>query len=497
MRNKRLLWNTVSSLVQQVTTLLCGFILPRLILGHFGSQVNGLVNSITQFLSIISFLEMGVGAVVRSSLYQPLAEGDMPQVGRIMASAGKFFKRIAYILAAYIVVLCIGYPYVARQDFDHWYTAGLILVLSISSFSQYYFGIVDGLLITADQRGYIFYGSQTLAVLLNTVVSAVLIWLGASIHAVKLATSLIYLIRPIVVRLYIRRHYRIDRKITYTTEPIRQKWNGVAQHVAAVVLDATDSVVLTVMASLEDVSIYSVYHLVVHGVKQLFLSMTNGIQALMGELLAKKETEQVRDLFRWTQWGIHTAAVFVFGCTAALVTPFVQVYTLGINDAEYVQPLFGLLLTLAHGSHCLRLPYSIMILAAGHYKQTQGSYITATTINILVSVVTAGAWGLVGVAIGTLAAMAYQTVWMAWYVSKKLMGWPFAGFLRQMGVNVLTFVTAWALSTMIPLTQVSYSGWLLMAVETALVWLAVALVMNLIFFRDHVTVLVRKILKRK
>ena len=57
MREKRLFYNTISSLVFQVTTIICGFILPRLILNAFGSEVNGLVNSITQFLGVISFLE--------------------------------------------------------------------------------------------------------------------------------------------------------------------------------------------------------------------------------------------------------------------------------------------------------------------------------------------------------------------------------------------------------------------------------------------------------
>ena len=497
MRNKRLLWNTVSSLAQQVTTLLCGFILPRIILGHFGSEVNGLVVSVTQFLALISFLEMGVGAVVHSALYQPLADKDLKQVSRIMASAGKFFKRIGYILAGYIVVLCLVYPYVAQQNFGNLYTIGLILVLSISQFCQYFFGITDSLLITADQRGYVFYISQTLAVLLNTGISALLIYLGASIHAVKLATALIYLIRPVVVRLYIRRNYRIDRKITYTEEPIRQKWNGVAQHVAAVVLDGTDSVVLTVMASMADVSIYSAYNMVVLGVKQLFMSMTNGVQALMGELLAKNEKKELDDLFQWTQWSIHTGSVFVFGCTAVLVTTFVQVYTLGVEDADYVQPLFGLLLTIAHAGHCLRLPYNLVILAGGHYRQTQGNYIVAAVANIVVSVAMVHKWGLIGVAIGTLVAMLYQTVWMAWYVSRNLICYPFRGFLKQMAVNVGTFVVAYCITTPLEIHTLSYFGWFVLAVKVALVWLAVIALINLVFYHSKMRVLFRKLIRKQ
>ncbi len=75
-RKKRLAYNTFSSLFYQITTIVCGFIMPRLVLTAFGSGVNGLVQSVTQFLGIISFLELGVGAVVQSSLYKRLAEHD-------------------------------------------------------------------------------------------------------------------------------------------------------------------------------------------------------------------------------------------------------------------------------------------------------------------------------------------------------------------------------------------------------------------------------------
>ena len=103
MRGKRLFYNTISSLVFQVTTIICGFILPRLILNAFGSEVNGLVNSIAQFLGVISFLELGVGAVVQSALYKPLAEKNQEDVSKIISSANKFFTRLGQILLIYVL----------------------------------------------------------------------------------------------------------------------------------------------------------------------------------------------------------------------------------------------------------------------------------------------------------------------------------------------------------------------------------------------------------
>ena len=86
MRNKKLAWNTISGLLLQGTTVLCGFILQRAILNRFGSDANGLLNSIAQFLQMIAFLELGVGAVVQSALYKPLADRDFRKVSEVVFS---------------------------------------------------------------------------------------------------------------------------------------------------------------------------------------------------------------------------------------------------------------------------------------------------------------------------------------------------------------------------------------------------------------------------
>lgn len=464
-------------------------------LSYYGSEVNGLVNSITQFLQIIAFLDLGVGAVVRSSLYKPLADGDNGQISCVLKSASCFFQRIAQVLLIYVIILIIIYPQIANQNFGFLYTATLIVAMSISSFAQYYFGVVNRLLLLADQRGYVQYNIQTVTLMLNTIACTVLIVCGVSIQVVKLTTSLIYILRPLGFKLYVDRHYNIDRKIRYSCEPIKQKWNGVTQHVAAVVLDGTDSIVLTVFATLSDVSIYSVYHMVVYGVKQLFVSMTNGIQSLIGELWAKHEIEELHKFFGWVEWVIHTGVVFIFGCTVSLILPFVSVYTKGITDTNYLQPMFAVLIVAANGCHCLRIPYNLMILAGGHYKQTQSNYIIAAVLNLGLSIVFVKYAGLIGVAIGTLVAMLYQTIWMAYYDSKNLIQWPFRKFMKQCFVDFLSLAIIFLGTNLMNLHSGNYFEWFVCAVKTALFVTIVVAVINEIFYHDKINQLIEKILK--
>ena len=414
-----------------------------------------------------------------------------------MVSADRFFRRLAQILLGYVLILVAVYPLIANQSFGYLYTATLIAAISISSFAQYYFGIVNSLLLNADQRGYIQYNAQTITVVLNTVVCVFMIKLGGSVQLVKLTTSLIYLARPLILRIYVSRMYQIDWKIQYDKEPIQQKWNGVAQHIAAVVLDGTDTIVLTLLSTLSNVSIYSVYFMVIRGVKTLFLSMTNGIQSLLGELWARQELNELRETFGWSEWCIHTGTTYVFACTAALIVPFVRVYTAGINDANYIQPAFAILLTLANAMHCLRLPYNIMVLAAGHYKQTQKNYIVAATINIVLSVLTVKAWGLIGVAIGTLAAMAYQTVWLAIYDSKHFVFWPMKAVVKQFVVDSVTATCIVMLSGMLTMRSVSYLSWIILAIVTALLAIIITACLNFIAYKDKMMALTHIAMKGK
>ena len=485
--HKKLKLNTISSLVFEVVSIISGFILPRLIMREYGSNINGLVNSITQFIGIITFLELGVGKVVQSALYKPLAEKDDDQISRVVVSAGKFFKRIAQIMLTYIAILVAIYPYISGQQFGWIYSATLIVAMSISSFAQYYFGIVHRLLLTADQKGYIQYTAQTVTLILNTIACVVLIRFGFSIHVVKLTTSIIFMLRPVFLTWYVKRHYHINYKIKYEGEPIKQKWNGLAQHISYVVLNDTDTIVLTVLGTFSDVSIYAAYHLVVYGVKRLFTSMMNGIEAYLGTLWARKDEERLQKTFGWAEWVVHTAVIFVFGCTGFLIIPFIQCYTNGITDANYIQPLFAALIVMAHACHCLRLPYNLMIFAAGHYKQTQNNYIIATIMNLVISVGCVKAWGLIGVAIGTLISMLYQTIWMALYNARNLVKRSIRIFAKQCFIDIITVICFSFAPVARVLPSASYIDWLVLAMETAFFFLAISIVINLIFYRKYMS----------
>ena len=488
---KKLYLNTIMSLLMQITTVICGFILPRLLLTNFGSEVNGLTQSISQFLGIISFAELGVGQVLKSALYRPLAQGDMVWVSKILKSGTRYFRKIAYGMLVYVAVLVVIFPYITDYRFEWMYTAVLICAISADAFARYYLGLVDRILLTADQRGYIQHITQIVTTLLNTLSAVMVIYAGGSIQLVKISSAAVFLLNSLFIRWYVQRTYKINRNVKYQEEPIAQKWNGIAQHISAVILEGTDNIVLTLFSSLANVSIYSVYFMVISGVRQFYVAATAGLQSMIGSLWAKGEAEKLQRMFSGIEVVLHFTVVFLFSCIAVLIVPFVQVYTKGLTDANYIQPVFAMILTLSYGVRCLRTAYNILILAAGHFKETQKCHVVAAILNIVISVPLVMRYGLVGVAVGTLIAFSYQTIWMAIYNSRSILKWNAEQIVKQFAVDAVTVGLILIATARFELQTLSYWNWLCMAIPVAMIALLITIAMAVLFYRRQLEDILR------
>lgn len=488
--------NTIIGLINQLVVVVTGLILPRFILLYFGSDIFGLTNSIKQFLSIITFLELGIGAVVQSALYRPIARKDNKEISNIFVSAKQFFNNLAKILIVYVIGLMIFFPLIIDSSVNYFGTMFLILAMSISLLSQYYFGIVYQIFLNADQKNYMPILAQIVVLILNTVASILLIINGYSIQAVKIVAGMIFLIRPLFLKYYVNKHYQINHDSKPTKEAIPQKWNGVAQHVAYTVNNSTDTIVLSLFSTLANVSIYSVHYMVVSSVKLLITSSTGGIKSFFGDLLAKDEIDKLNQYFSYIEWGIHTAVTYLFGLTAVLLNSFILIYTQGVGDANYDVPIFGILLTLSQAVYCIRLPYNTLVFAGGHYRETQTSSIIEALINIVVSVLAVHSFGLIGVTIGTLAAMIYRTVYLIFYLSNNLTDRSITIFVKQGAIDILSFIIMLLVGNLIPLNPGSLPEWFITAIILGLVFFMILFVINIVFYKEMTMKYIRKIILR-
>lgn len=428
--NKKI--NLITSLVFQVATMLSGLILPRIIIGTFGSELNGMVSSITQFLSFISLLEGGLGAVVLAELYKPINEKDDNQIKSILRSCQKFFTKLAFIFVIYTVVLSIVYGCIFKTDYSFGFVCSLVYILSFTTLVQYLFAITYKLLLQAQQKIYIVNIVSAATVLINLILSVVLIYVFPSIHLIKLCSAFAFLLQPIVFKIFVEKKYRNlqsdDSKSDYA---IANRWDGFAQNLAHFVNLNTDIVVITLFLSLADVSVYTVYLLPITALRSIISSMTNSYQSALGKYYAQGEKELLKNNFEKFNRFNLSITIAMFGTCLILIIPFVSLYTQNIHDANYYQPIFAILITVANMIFCIREPFRFLVLAAGKFKETNFGAVMEAILNLALSLILITRYGLIGVAIGTLIAVVYRFVYLIVYLKKNVLQKPFRSYLSD------------------------------------------------------------------
>lgn len=486
MRSKVAIKNIILAIISQVITLICGFVIPKLIIENFGSSVNGLTSSIAQFLGYISLLESGIGPVIMSALYKPIAKKDNKEIANIIKSSQKFFRTIAYIFLIYLIILCIIYPTLINNEFDSWFTISLILIIAISTFAEYFLGMTYKLFLNANQKGYIVSNIQIVTTILNAIFVVALVKIGCNIQIVKLASVSMLALRPVLQYAYIKKKYNINLKGADSNYKLKQKWDGLAQHIAAVVHSNTDIAVLTILSNLKEVSVYSVYLLVVNGIKNLILSLRNGTDALFGDIMAKEEKKLLNKGFRIYELFYFTIITIIFTCTLVLIIPFVSVYTKGISDINYIRPLFGCLIVLAEFMDCIRIPYLTLIYSAGKFKETRNGAWVEAGLNIGISIILVIKYGIVGVAIGTLVAMTIRTVEFIIFTSRNILNRKLMESIKRIIIITVQVLLIYIIKILIldKFVISAYLDWIILAIITATITTLLVVTTNIIIYKN-------------
>ncbi|MDW7613457.1 polysaccharide biosynthesis C-terminal domain-containing protein [Peribacillus simplex] len=501
MRSKKVLANVITSLLLQFTLIVSGFIIPWLIIRTYGSNVNGVIASITQFLGFFALLEGGVGGVVRSTLYKSLASKDVIAISRILKSAEKFFRRISYVFILFLLVMAIGYPYLVSDGFDKTFIFTLVIILGIKTIAQYFFGITYQILLQADQKSYVTSFFHIIAIIFSTIIATVLINLDTSIRIVQLFSAGVFILKPIGLHLYVKHKYKIITNCDEDKSALNQKWDGIGHHIAYFLHNRTDIVVLTLFTNIKEVSVYSIYMMVAVGIRNVTTTFSSAIEAVFGDMLAKREKESLENNFNIFEFLFFMITTILFTSAALLILPFVSVYTKGVTDANYFRPLFAYILLAAEAAYCIRLPYHSVVIAAGHFKQTRNGAFLEAAINIVLSLILVNHFGLIGVAIGTLCSMIFRTVQYALYLSKNILNRSILKFIKRVVVNFSAVLIVVIVSKFLPEIVINnYFHWIIYACEITVITVIVTLLINSIIYYAEMRGLVnsfKKMIKRK
>lgn len=395
--------NTINSFV----SIILGLIFSRLLLTRYGSEINGFISSITQFVSFFTILEGGFTTAAIVSIYKPLTERKYDEVNVILSTAKNKYYKIGLLIASLVFV--IGSIYLLFLDIPLNYISSLIIV--IICLLQTFFSIAleskYTILFFGANKEYIVTMLKLIARLVGWIVSIILMINHFNIVYVYATYLITSILNVILIRNSAKKSYHfINYNMNLDADKIKGTNDLMIQKIANTVFNSTDIFLISVLINFAVASVYSVYNLIYRSIVQVLKSFLSAPFNSLGQLLnsEKKNMDEIKKISGFYHTITILASTLVLVVTAVCTLPFIQLYTRGVVDINYINEGLVYLFFSTSFFQLINQSHSSIINASGLFKSQNKICIIATILNIVLSIVLARWNGIYGILIGSLVA---------------------------------------------------------------------------------------------
>jgi O-antigen/teichoic acid export membrane protein len=226
------------------------------------------------------------------------------------------------------------------------------------------------------------------------------------------------------------------------------------------------------------------------------------MEAAFGDMWVKGEMETLQKNFRTFEYLLFSFTSVIFSCLGILILPFIEIYTKGVTDTEYIRSVLAILITITEGIYCIRQPYLTLVYATGSYQETKNGALVEALVNVVLTFALVPLFGISGAIIGTLVANVFRTTQFAIYISKNILNRNITEVVKRVLWVLLNIAIIIGISCVL-LHFVSFSvtwfGWLAEAFVVFIIAVIVTLIMSFLFYckdlRNLVELLIRTIKK--
>lgn len=485
-RTEQFVKNTLATGLLQIITMISGFIIPKIMLVYFGSEVNGIVTSITQFIAYLTLLEAGLSGATVFSLYKPIAAGDTDAVNRILVAAKNLYYKTGHLFSCMVILCAAAYPFfIHTGKLDYGELFCLFCILGVNGVLEFYTLAKYRALLTADQKTYVISLASIAQVVLNVAIVAGLSLEGCSIVIVRGAAVLAIFARTYILWRYCRRRYRfLDFSVSPNNEAMKQRWDALYLQILGAIHQGAPILIATFCLSLLDVSVYAIYNLVILGLNSLLGIFMTGLTAGFGDLIAREEKAAFHKAFREFEFLYNITITIIYSTMLFVYLPFIGLYTKG-SDISYLYPIFAFLMTVNGYAYNIKNPFGMLVISAGKYKETRVPTSIQGAIELVGGIVLSLLWGLNGLVIGSILSNLYRDIEFLFFSPKHLTCESALHTVKLWCVNIAIFCVAAIISFGLPdLSIERFSDWILFAVGTFLLCMLVVLSVNGLLFRQ-------------
>ena len=501
MKAKRSIYNLIAALTSQGIIMILGFIIPRLTLTNYGSEINGYMTMVSQVYAYIGLLEAGLSTAVVQALYSPVASNDKDEISSIINAAQKYYLKIARYYAAAVLAVSIILPLFINTSLSKIEMSIYFLLFGVSNVINFCFTAEMRPLLLAEGKNYVNSNITLIFHICSQMAKIVLLMWGTNIVILQLVYSVINIAQIGVYYFYFKRAYKwINRKISPNNKAIKQRSAFLGQQISNLIFSCTDVMLLSFFCDLKVASVYAVYMLIFNSISIVMSTITSSTHFILGQEYNSNRERYVK-VHRIYESIILIVAFSLFTTAALLTIPFIKIYTVSVTDINYVDNLLpimfclnGLLATCKGTSLCL-INFSF------HAKQTMNRTFFEAGLNLIISLVLVSKLGIRGVLIGTGVALLYRLIDTLFYSNHVILKTSVIPTAKLYTVNFLVFAIIVYISIMKDIVINSWGEFVVAGLVYSLIcgaaYIFINIIVNVKLYKEVFGIFISKLEGRK
>lgn len=486
-RTKKFFYNSISSAILQIVTMLVGLIIPRIMLQYYGSEINGLVSSINQFIIYFNVVEAGLAGAATYALYKPLVDNDYNTINSVVAAAKKFYTKSGYIFVSLVLGLSIIYPsFVKSNIISSTSVSMLVLILGVNGALEFFTLSKYRVLLTADQKAYVISLASIAQIILNTFIIIVLSVFSVNIVLVRAVALLAIFLRSFILMIYVKKNYKyIDYNVKPYYESLSKRWDALYLQILGSIQTGLPVILATIFTNLQNVSIYSIYNMILSGINGILSIFINGLSSLFGDIIARGEYKTLQKAYDEFEFSYYIIITIVYSISILTIMPFIRIYTNGITDVDYDIPLLGFFFVLNGLLYNIKTPQGMLIIAAGMYKETRVQSTIQAIIMVVFGLILAPKYGLIGILIASCLSNLYRDIDLCFFVPKNITGLSVKNTIFRVCLIILEIMCICIPFTFINIEVKNIFNWCLFASIIFIYSILVVCLFGIIFYKKQ------------
>jgi hypothetical protein len=496
-RTKKFLYNSISTAFLQIVTMIVGIIIPRIMLEAYGSEINGLVSSISQFISYFNLVEAGLAGAAIYSLYKPLAENNYKAINGIVSAAKQFYIKSGYIFVCLTLGLAFLYPiYVRTDSLSLLNVVLLVLILGANGALEFFTLSKYRVLLSADQKTYVISIATVLQIIANTLIIAFMAYYKVNIVFLRFVALFSIFLRTAILMIYVRMKYKyIDYHEKPNKSALNKRWDALFMQVLYTIHTGAPVIILTIVVrDLKLISVYTIFNMIIWGVNGVLSIFISGLSASFGDVIIRGEIKTLQNAYKEFEFSYYNLITVIYSITFITIMPFVRIYTRGISDINYNIPLIGFLFVLNGLLYNIKTPQGMLIISAGMYKETKWQTLIQGGIAVILGIILAPNFGIVGVLIGSIISNIYRDIDLLFFVPRYITHLRVRDTFNRLIQMFVSIIIVWIFSCFINQNPVEFFQWILYAIYVAVISIGTVITLCILFNKKEVKCITKRIL---